>query len=37
MASTVETQQDQPATPAEPTFSLALTQEQKDLRDWVHG
>ncbi|MDX6703654.1 MAG: hypothetical protein QOF26_3880, partial [Baekduia sp.] len=37
MASTVETPKDQPATPAEPTFSLALTQEQKDLREWVHG
>jgi acyl-CoA dehydrogenase len=22
---------------AEPTFSLALTQDQKDIRDWVHG
>jgi acyl-CoA dehydrogenase len=21
----------------EPTFSLALTQDQKDIRDWVHG
>ena len=30
----------EPATPperAEPTFSLALTQDQKDIRDWVHG
>src|SRR6195952_3395408 len=30
------------ATPAEspspePVFSLALTQDQKDIRDWVHG
>ena len=21
----------------ETTFSLALTQDQKDIRDWVHG
>ena len=37
MASTVENPQDTVETPAEPQFSLALTQEQKDLRDWVHG
>ena len=36
MASTAETPETT-ETPAEPTFSLALTQEQKDLRDWVHG
>jgi acyl-CoA dehydrogenase len=36
MASTAETPQET-ETAAEPTFSLALTQEQKDLRDWVHG
>ncbi len=24
-------------TDTKPTFSLALTQEQKDMRDWVHG
>ena len=30
----------QEATPpeqAEPAFSLTLTQDQKDIRDWVHG
>jgi acyl-CoA dehydrogenase len=26
-----------PPEQAEPTFSLALTQDQKDIRDWVHG
>ncbi len=25
------------ASPAEPSFSLELTQDQKDIRDWVHG
>jgi acyl-CoA dehydrogenase len=40
MATTAETPAEtgpaHPA-PAEPTFSLALTQDQKDIRDWVHG
>src|ERR671927_201769 len=36
MASTAETTQGA-ETAAEPTFSLALTQDQKDIRDWVHG
>src|SRR6478752_5614522 len=36
MASTAETAHDA-ETAAEPTFSLALTQDQKDIRDWVHG
>ncbi len=27
----------EPTTPAEPVFSLELTQDQKDIRDWVHG
>jgi acyl-CoA dehydrogenase len=26
-----------PPEQTEPTFSLALTQDQKDIRDWVHG
>ena len=26
-----------PPEQAEPAFSLALTQDQKDIRDWVHG
>jgi acyl-CoA dehydrogenase len=26
-----------PTPPQEPSFSLALTQDQKDIRDWVHG
>ena len=26
-----------PPEQAEPMFSLALTQDQKDIRDWVHG
>jgi acyl-CoA dehydrogenase len=25
------------AQPPEPAFSMALTQDQKDVRDWVHG
>jgi acyl-CoA dehydrogenase len=25
------------AQPSEPAFSMALTQDQKDVRDWVHG
>jgi acyl-CoA dehydrogenase len=37
MASTAESPQAASAEPAEPPFSLALTQEQKDLREWVHG
>jgi acyl-CoA dehydrogenase len=37
MATTAETPVEQAAAPAEPTFSLALTQDQKDIRDWVHG
>jgi acyl-CoA dehydrogenase len=37
MATTAETPAEQQAAPAEPTFSLALTQDQKDIRDWVHG
>jgi acyl-CoA dehydrogenase len=36
MASTAETAEST-ETAAEPTFSLSLTQEQKDIRDWVHG
>src|SRR3954462_6737525 len=36
MASTAETP-NSTETAAEPTFSLALTQDQKDIRDWVHG
>src|SRR5689334_2434896 len=36
MASTAETP-NATETPAEPKFSLALNQDQKDLRDWVHG
>src|SRR5919199_789109 len=35
MASTTKAPQD-PQT-AEPQFSLALTQDQKDIREWVHG
>jgi acyl-CoA dehydrogenase len=27
----------EPQTQAEPTFSMHLTQDQKDIRDWVHG
>src|ERR687889_550792 len=26
-----------PETPGEPSFSMHLTQDQKDLREWVHG
>ena len=26
-----------PDAPAEPKFTLELTQDQKDIRDWVHG
>ena len=26
-----------PPEQTEPTFSLALTQDQKDIRDWAHG
>src|SRR3954470_1255044 len=37
MATTAETPAEQTAAPSEPTFSLALTQDQKDIRDWVHG
>jgi acyl-CoA dehydrogenase len=36
MATTEQASQDQDAT-AEPQFSLALTQDQKDIREWVHG
>src|SRR3954471_10352552 len=36
MASTAETPQGTEPT-TEPTFSLSLTQDQKDIRDWVHG
>jgi acyl-CoA dehydrogenase len=36
MASTAEVPQDQ-STPDEPQFSLALNQDQKDIREWVHG
>src|ERR1700709_1536714 len=36
MASTAETPETT-ETPAEPTFSLSRTQDQKDLREWVHG
>src|SRR4051812_37018877 len=36
MASTAETPEGT-ETPTEPTFSLSLTQDQKDIRDWVHG
>src|SRR3954454_8686703 len=36
MASTAEAPQDQ-GTTDEPQFSLSLTQDQKDIRDWVHG
>src|SRR4051794_18487184 len=28
---------DQPGDGAAPGFSLELTQDQKDIRDWVHG
>src|ERR671933_2642643 len=35
MASTAEAPQDQQT--AEPQFSLALTQDQKDIREWAHG
>jgi acyl-CoA dehydrogenase len=28
---------DAPEAVAEPTFSLSLTQDQKDIREWVHG
>src|SRR3954447_1637127 len=37
MATTAETPAEHAAAPSEPTFSLALTQDQKDIRDWVHG
>jgi acyl-CoA dehydrogenase len=37
MASTAEAPQDPGAAPDEAQFSLALTQDQKDIRDWVHG
>src|SRR3954451_22568239 len=36
MASTAEAPQDQ-GTTDEPQFSLSLTQDQKDIREWVHG
>jgi acyl-CoA dehydrogenase len=36
MATTEQASQGQDAT-AEPQFSLALTQDQKDIREWVHG
>src|SRR3954471_16992665 len=36
MASTAETPETTETAP-EPTFSLSLTQEQRDIRDWVHG
>src|SRR5947209_9806708 len=34
-AAAPEPTEDAPEAP--PTFSLALTQDQKDIRDWVHG
>ena len=34
---TTEVPQDATAEAAETTFSLALTEDQKDIRDWVHG
>jgi acyl-CoA dehydrogenase len=37
MASTAETPDAAENASAEPQFSLALNQDQKDLRDWVHG
>src|SRR5574338_1631867 len=37
MATTAETPVEQTEAPAEPKFSLALTQDQKDIREWVHG
>jgi acyl-CoA dehydrogenase len=37
MASPADAAQEQTAEPAEPGFTLALTQDHKDLRDWVHG
>src|SRR5947208_11194041 len=30
-------QETTPPEQAEPVFSLTLTQDQKDIRDWVHG
>src|SRR3954462_403366 len=36
MASTAEAPQDQ-GTTDEPQFSLELSQDQKDIREWVHG
>jgi acyl-CoA dehydrogenase len=37
MATTAEAPQDPGAAPDEAQFSLALTQDQKDIREWVHG
>ncbi|MBI5105550.1 MAG: acyl-CoA dehydrogenase family protein [Solirubrobacterales bacterium] len=37
MATTAETPEAQGTQEQEPQFNLALTQDQKDVRDWVHG
>src|SRR3954464_4432840 len=37
MASTAESTDTSAETPAEPAFSLELSQDQKDIREWVHG
>src|SRR3954465_6183323 len=37
MATTAENPQGEQQEPAEPTFTLELTQDQKDIKDWVHG
>ena len=37
MEATTEAQAEPPPQPAETAFSLELTQDQKDIREWVHG
>ncbi len=37
MEAAAEPQTSSAPQPGETTFSLALTQDQKDIRDWVHG
>jgi acyl-CoA dehydrogenase len=37
MSAAAAAQEATPPEQAEPAFSLTLTQDQKDIRDWVHG
>jgi len=37
MAATAKNPADEPASAGEPPFSLALNDDQRDVRDWVHG